>query len=641
MGMYNMKKELMYWTWWAWEPIYFYNQGESAHERTDLSEEIINKWYDEIHCEKTVASMAETGINCAVTHFYKGFGFEFEKKEMNRSGKLTELCNKYGIKVFGYIQYGSIFHESFFKETPEAENWVQMDENGTPHLWWEDKSRYLPCINHPEFMEYLKKCIKYGIKKVKLDGLHFDNFYSRPCYCKTCQDGFRKYLQTEYASRETDFELSSFADVLIPPENTLHKPGSKPPLVRAWIKYRQANMNKLMHSIKSYAKSLDKDIMLLFNPTTVRGLQDQLSLRSTDIWDIGSQAQFLWAEGGNHPGIRKGCLVNQVNYFKTAEAIGYRILSTTWKNHSEGNGLPDKVADISLNTAESAMFGAEPGANWLLRATPSGTLTANEKRELTRELEKYFQFIKKNENIYNESSSCADIAIYLSTASRHCDFNKTYGSFLVTQQILLQNHIPFNIVFAEQREKLFNHSIVILPETSSINEDEVNSLTEFADNGGKIMCVGNHDDRIVKNKNVLQYITQSNWLDCIVSNYTTYVYLPEENKAFVKSLNKLIDNDFYLKIQAPETVLIELRKNEYGQCFVHLLNYRNTEKVRNIAIQLNNAKLSIKDKASYLNPDEKEVIDINGKLSNKIMNFMMPEFETYAILVLTEVNKNA
>lgn len=636
-----MKKELMFWTWWAWEPIYFYNQDKGAQVGTDFPIELIHKWYDEIHCEKTVALMAEIGVNCAVTHFYKGFGFEFEKAEMDRTGKLTKLCNKYGIKVFGYIQYGSIFHKSFLKEIPDAKNWFQIDENGNPLLWWNQDYRYLPCVNRPEFLDYLKKCIKYGIKKVKLDGLHFDNFYSRPCYCEACHKGFKEYLKAEYSCQEADFGLSSFADALIPSESTLHESTTKAPLVSAWIKYRQKNMNKLMHDITSFAKSLNKDIMLLSNPTTIRGLQDQSVLRSTDIWDIGSQAQFLWAEGGNHPGIRKDCLVSQVNYFKTAEAIGYRILSTTWKDHSEGNGLPDKLTDVSLNTAESAVFGGEPGANWLLRATSAGTLLVNEKPELSQELKKYFQFIKKNENIYNESSSHADIGIYLSAASRCSNFKKSYGSFLVTQQILLQNHFPFDIIFSEQKEKIFNYSTIIISETSSMSEDEIKNLNEFIIKGGKIMFIGDYADKIVKNKNISQYIPRTNWADSIVSNYTTYVYLPKDTNAFVESLNILIDSDFTLKTQAPDTVIIEFRKSLNGQYFVHLLNYRNTEKVQNTLIQINTAKLMMQDYALVLNPDKPGNIDVHGTLSEKIMTFKVPEFETYAILVLTEANSNA
>jgi hypothetical protein len=380
--------------------------------------------------------------------------------------------------------------------------------------------------------------------------------------------------------------------------------------------------------------------MLLANPTTIRGLQDQLTLRSTDIWDIGHQAQFLWAEGGNHPGIRKDCLVNQVNYFKTAEAVGYRVLSTTWRDHSEGNGLPGKPTDISLNTAESAMFGAEPGANWLLRLMPSGALLTNEKPELTQELKKYFQFIKNNKDIYNESSSRADIGVYLSAASRRSDFKGTYGSFLVVQQILLQNHFSFDIIFSEQKKRIFNYSAIILPE-GILSEDEVTNLEDFISEGGKVMCIGNNTCKIVKSKNVFYYAPKINWLDCIVSNYTTYIHLPEDTKAFVDSLNMLIGTDSILRIQAPETVLTEFRRNKCGHNFVHLLNYCNTEHVHNVLVQINTAKLTVQADARCLNPDKIKAINIHGKLSGKIMTFKMPEFETYSILALTEVNDNA
>ena len=43
------------------------------------------------HSEDTVRKMKKAGVNLVITHFYKGFGFEIEKEEMEETRRFAEI----------------------------------------------------------------------------------------------------------------------------------------------------------------------------------------------------------------------------------------------------------------------------------------------------------------------------------------------------------------------------------------------------------------------------------------------------------------------------------------------------------------------------------------------------------------------
>ncbi len=87
--------------------------------------------YLEQHTDEAVKKMKEMGITMAIIHFYKGFGLEAEKDQLEDSKKLALLCKKYGIKVGVYVG-STVGYETMLIEKPEAEEWFVPDYMETP-----------------------------------------------------------------------------------------------------------------------------------------------------------------------------------------------------------------------------------------------------------------------------------------------------------------------------------------------------------------------------------------------------------------------------------------------------------------------------------------------------------------------------
>lgn len=521
----------MFWAWWGWEPLQFYRyvKGQAAGI-AGLAPESLDGWYEQLHSEEVVKAAAELGINRAVTHFVKGFGLDCEQEEMARTAALTSVCHRHGIKVFGYLQYGTILHETFFRECPRAADWIQLDETGAPQLWCGSPLRFLPCIHARDHHQYLQECIRRGLQDIGLDGLHFDNFYSRPCYCPRCRQEFRAY-----------------ADAEIPPESTLEKEPFHEPVVRQWIRFRCERVARLMEHLSCFARAIKPDVELIWNPSPIRGIMNQAALRGADFRLLGPRAGLLWSESGNFPGCRDGRLIHQVNFFKTAEAVGYQTFSTTWMHSSEGLGLPRTAAEIALNTAESAVFGAVPGSNWLLR--PSHIHDLLTQGPLSRELKRYLDFIRRHPDLFIGSRGDGEVALFLDQESPAREFSRSYGTFLAVQELLLRRHVTFDLVFPEQMESRRPGRLVL----------RISSRRQQA--------------RIPDPARVLDVSADLGPASVSGSYQAAVAVTPEIEQEAERILAALCQRE--VTVSAPETVLVEARRTADQRRVLHCLNYDN------------------------------------------------------------------
>src|SRR5690606_13461722 len=135
-----------------WEPLYFlkYKGGQS----TDLEAE-----YERAHSDESLDALAEAGINLVWTHFFKGFGLEFEAEEMARTKDYIERAHRRGIKVAAYVTLGSLTPETLLQEEPDAINWFQVNQDGQyPSCQTTYQSfRVRPCYHSEGYLRYMER----------------------------------------------------------------------------------------------------------------------------------------------------------------------------------------------------------------------------------------------------------------------------------------------------------------------------------------------------------------------------------------------------------------------------------------------------------------------------------------------------
>ena len=125
--------------------------------------------YNRQHSEEAVRRLQELGVTLAIIHFYKGFGLEAEREQLEDARKLASLCRKYGIRVGVYVG-STIAYETFLLEEPEAADWFVPDFQGEP-IWYGGAQTFRKRVYfmHPGFIRYMKRVLRIAVEELKAD----------------------------------------------------------------------------------------------------------------------------------------------------------------------------------------------------------------------------------------------------------------------------------------------------------------------------------------------------------------------------------------------------------------------------------------------------------------------------------------
>lgn len=481
----------LYWAWWGWEPLDHYLRTSGVVGAVNTKDPSMPQWYARLHSEEVVRLMAGLGVNLACTHFFKGFGLAHEHAEQQRTATLVKFAHQHGIKVLGYCQSRSIYHEQFLAEVPDAEKWIQRDGKGQLRTWGGAKFRWAPCIHCGEFRNYMKRAIRVGLEEVKLDGFHFDNNYCEPCYCPRCEAAFRAWLTKRHPKPQERFGLASFDGIKQP---ATEKAPSRitDPLTQEWVRWRCESLAEYQGDLAAHARRIKPGVILLGNPAYPR---DPNSAYARSVWAplLGRQLDLMFAENGNFPGVEDNVLISQVRACKHAAAVGYRVVSTVWKrNKLTGLGLPDTEAAIALQIAESAANGALPGTNWALRPLGGGDRMRVEQPDLREALAKHLRFVHGIEPLVTNARSIRDIALLHTFASTVFDNRETVALAQGAEEILIRGGFAWEVLFGENLARLPEFSILVVAGQSHLSNKEVEAIRAFVNRDGVLVLIGDN-----------------------------------------------------------------------------------------------------------------------------------------------------
>lgn len=483
----------LYWAWWGWEPADHYRRTGGTVGAVDVEGAGFPAWYDRLHSEPLVRKMTGLGVNLAVTHFFKGFGLRHEQAEQRRTAELVAAAHRHGMRVLGYCQSRSLYYETFLAEEPDVENWAQRDIDGKCRTWGGAYFRWAPCIECREFRDYMKRAIRVGLEEIGLDGLHFDNDYCEPCYCPRCEKAFRAWLTERYPDPRTSFGLQSFAHVRQPPPSAAGRVTD--PLVKAWIRFRCERLGDYHRELAAHARQLRPGVLLLGNPAYPRGA-DGPSRRS--VWPplLGTHLDLLFAENGNVPGMSDGALISQVRAYKQSTAVGYRVVSTTWrKSRGEtGLALPQDPAEIALQVSEATAFGGVPGTNWALRPDGPQGRVRGDVPALQAALGKYLAFARRTEALRSDAKPVRDVAVLQTFASMAYDTDNSAPLLYGAEESLIRGGLSWETVF-DDLGRLEGFAVLVLAGQSHLSDEQCAAIEAFARGGGGLVIAGDNGSR--------------------------------------------------------------------------------------------------------------------------------------------------
>ena len=209
----------------------------------------------------------------AMIHFYKGFGLEAEKQQLDDAKKLAALCKKHGLRIGVYIG-STIAYETFLPEVPEAQSWFVPDYNGQPVSYGGTQTyRKRVYFMHPGYVAYIKKVLRIAVEDLHADLIHFDNTSMRGAppvfFHPLAIEDFRLYLQNNYTPEQLKERLG-FSNVryVEPPKYNGALQNIIDPLFQLWTDFRCRQLAGFYGEMEAYIKGMNPEVAVENNPSS-------------------------------------------------------------------------------------------------------------------------------------------------------------------------------------------------------------------------------------------------------------------------------------------------------------------------------------------------------------------------------------
>lgn len=485
------KAEMMVWTWAGWEPLQYYRRLGGYHESQEGNALWSREWSAKLRSEETAKALADAGINWVTTHFFKGFGLEVEAEEIADTVEMIENFHKYGVKVFTYIQYGTIVPETILDESADGAPWSRTDwhgqHDGHPYEYGEQYWRDKPCANQPGFREYMLKCVDKAVE-IGADGIWVDNLQADGCHCPHCQKAFQNYLREHVSDPWEELGVRNIARIAIP---RAERP--KDPVFQAWVRFRCEETKTSIRMIADHAREVKPGIIVAANMglgcNICYSVENGNWLSSLDVLD------YCYAENGLLAGMKDGRLVSQHFPMKIANALGFKIVPGAGFGTSNGIYPQSAVPRERLLKrlfAESAALGAHTaGGPFGLRGETGGAdmiiLRDEDYRQRSRGLRDAYS---RWWEMFDASTDAAPVAVLYDFEAMSFDDARSREAFESISQLLLTNQIPFKYVLQDKLESLDGVKLLIMPHVLPVSDAVAAELAAYVSLGGKILATG-------------------------------------------------------------------------------------------------------------------------------------------------------
>lgn len=640
------------WFWAGWEPHRHYQRrGGSRGTFYFGNGPWVEEWGQRLFSDEAIELAAGMGATILVTQFYKGIGRKMESSLWPALRDFTERCHRRGIKVWGYVQGSSIYPEFMSLERPDMDDWVSVDYHGKQQCWGASYFRLTPCLTSEAYRDYMVSVVRDGMSLVGLDDLHVDNSYYKHCWCERCQKKFRDYL-TARGDLEQTTGIPDARHIKAPPlpKNSDHV---QDPLRIHWIEFGvQVRLDFYRH-LRAALKEENPDALLSGNsafPRTDLACELRLALNPATEGEI---FDYCCAENGNQPRLEKGVFIGQSDACLFAEAGGYRVWSTAWRQGAFGNSPPPDPAAVWAVAAEEFSHGAAIlGNNWALRsAGEGGKFLCEQISAQSRSFEEAMRFFKElhREESLEGRQSWTDVGILVDAHSFSIAAPADPPALRQLTQYLFHAKIPFRFVFPG-REFPASIQTLVVWSASCLSRKTLSELVGFAEKPGKQVLVSEtsgvfdewhvpHDFGFLRQWRQQPgiFVVRAGALKAAAAGasashfHDAAVTLDAGHRTALDGF--FLGEDFQprMRFTLPESVLVHTERSQGGELLVHLREQSGSgQAVRGAKVWISD-ELNRAENARFHSPGRPQrVVSSSGE------EFSLPDFLHYGLLVVPE-----
>ena len=572
--------------------------------------------YGREHSDEMIQRLKALGVNFIMTHCYKGGGLELERQAMLDAVDFAERCHKAGLHVGTYTYSGAFLWKPLFKESSEAESWMLLDENGKPEPYGSATYRYFWNRNHPDAVKFYKKLIRFAVNDIRVDLVHLDNYTHGPGYDACSTERFRKYLgQTFTPAQLRQMGLES-ADQATPPK----KDHASAFLQRAWQDFCSRSLADSYHEMSRYARSLRKDVLMECNPG---GLPARLQ-PPVDHGRLMEGGEAIWNEGLT-AGFQNGKLQTAIPTYKAARRMGNMVF---------------RYVHSPMQMAEAMAFNLDClGCICWFEYGELSDYPGKEGKPLDPDTAPFVRFYRNRRELFRDSDVVADVAVLRSFPSQV--FGPAEFAHLTARAVdeLIAERACFQIICDQHLAELDRYRVLVLAGCGAMSDEQSAHLRRFVEAGGRLCVTGplaTHDEWMFPHEN-----------PPLAELPAERIVRVETSGSIIRAVKRALDQMPSLEVSTNGTppgsgvledkllgVCAELTERR-NQRFVHLVNYRDADPVKDIAVRVRIPDERRVTEVILASPGREQDLKVAYAPENGFVKFVVPRLDIYEVAVVS------
>jgi len=583
----------------SWEPLLFRVRRDGGDGYTPTAEQ--RAAYEREHRPEMIAELKDLGVNFIMMHCYKGAGLEAERQSMADAVRFAQLCRDAGLRVGVYNYSGAFLWEPFFKESPQAGDWVLLDASGRPLTYDTALYRYRWNRNHSDAQVFYRQLIRFAVEDIRADLLHFDNYEYGPGQDANSVRRFRDYLGK-------NFTTEKLRQIGVNDPNDVRPPMTGPPetmLRRAWLEFSCRSLADSYHDMSRYARTLRKDILIECNPG---GPGDRIR-PPVDHGRLLQGGEAFWDEGQS-PGYNGGQLRTRIPTYKVAgrmENIAFAYTTNALEMAESMAFNRDCLGCICW--FEYAKIVAKPGSN----------------EPVSKTLGPFIRFFHTRRDLLRNANVVADVAVLRSFPSQVFAESKHAGLTHRVEQALIENRVCFQIIYDHHLADLNRYRVLVLAGCAALSDGQIGQIRQYVNSGGRV-CIagpaGMYDEWLIPRERPA--------LDDLPSAGVVRI---EESDDVVDAVRRACDGRFSLSIRAGSGLCSELTEQP-GRRLVHLVNYNTGNPVKDISVRLILPPGRRVKTVTLVSPERRSDLEAEFQERDGFVSFDVPQVGVYEIAVV-------
>ncbi|NUQ62213.1 MAG: family 10 glycosylhydrolase [Pirellulales bacterium] len=581
----------------SWEPLLFRIRRDGGEGYTPSPEQLAA--YQREHSPEMVAQLKQLGVNFVMMHCYKGGGLEAERQSMKDAVQFARLCHEAGLRVGVYNYSGAFIWELFFKERPEAKDWVVLNQDGSPMTYGKAAYRYYWNRNHPDAQEFYKGLVRFAVEEIKTDLVHFDNYSAGPGWDANSVERFRQYLQKTFSAEQ--LRQAGIADA------ASAKPPASPSaslLNYAWADFTSQSLADSYYTMSRYARSLRPDVLVECNPGPVRAIM----AAPVEHGRLLQGGEAYWDES-LLPGFDNGRLRSRIRTCK----VGRRMNNTVFS-----------YITAPLEAAESMAFNMDclGAICWF----EYGKLVERPgfEKPMSKALLPYVRFFHSRRDLLRDAEVVADAAVLRSFPSQVFGGSKYAAMASAMEDALILGRVPFQILYDHQLAEADRYRTLVLAGCAAMSDEQAGQVRRYVEKGGRLCVAGplaTHDPWMAP-RNVPA-------LDDLPQDRVVRIESGEDSVAAISRACETLS----VTVQAPPGLCAEYTAQP-DRRLVHLVNYRADGPVKDVAVELQIPSGRKVRSISLASPERGEDLAVKARIDAGKVSFTVPAVSMYEIAVV-------